>query len=146
MTVSETLEDNTCLNVIVAWEKQKRTLIYDFTFLQAYSTCAHNPKWFSGSFSTNDFFAVFSHRAQFVLHFLFIVLLSCMSIKITKAFMSRPFIHLQFPKSHHLLTCCYSLSRWFCFHGTCVGGLVTCIISRVSSMRECKWERERKRV
>lgn len=103
-------------------------------------------EWFSGSFCTKDTFALFSHRALFVVHFLFIVLLSCMSIKITKPFMSRPFIHLQFPKSHHLLTRCHSLSRWFCFHGTCVGGLVTCIISRVSSMRDYKWERERKRV
>ncbi len=88
----------------------------------------------TGNFSSEDALALFSHRVPFVLGCLFgIVLLSCVSITCIKAFMSTPFIHLSFPKSHHLLI--RSL-QMVLFVWTCVGVAVTCIISRVSCLKE----------
>lgn len=87
----------------------------------------------TGNFSSEDALALFSHRVPFVLGCLFgIVLLSCVSITCMQAFMCSPFIHLSFPKSHHLLI--RSL-QMVLFALTCVGVAVTCIISRVMPER-----------
>lgn len=52
--------------------------------------------------------------------------------------MSWPFIHLSFPKSHHLLI--RSL-QMVLFAWTCVGVAMTCIIICVSCLREYKYVR-----
>lgn len=90
----------------------------------------------TGNFSSEDALALFSHRVPFVLGCLFgIVLLSCVSVTCIQAFMSSPFIHLSFPKSHHPLI---RSVQMVLFAWTCVGVAVTCIISRVSCLREYK--------
>lgn len=102
------------------------------------SICVHTnfQNNLTGNFSSEDALALFSHRVLFVLGFLFgIVPLSCVSITCIQAFMSWLFIHLSFPKSHHLLI--HSL-QMVLFAWTCVGVAVTCIISYVSCLRGYK--------
>lgn len=101
--------------------------------ISVHANFQNNP---TGSFSSKDALAPLSHTVMCVLGFLLdIVLLSCVSITSIQAFMSHLFIHLSFPKSHHLLI--RSL-QMVLFAWTRVGVAVTCIISRVSCLREYK--------